>query len=232
MLSSFNYLNAQIELKLENKIADPNKTNELHPAIMNSAIYRTSGSQFQIFGEVFNNLSQPITFVQVYAAVYDNGGNVVATDYAYTSDTYLKPGQKSGFWILIENDIPENSKYALTSTFEKTSEVKPDLLKLDTGFMSKDPVEIVGTVTNLATETATSVSVTGIFYDENHTVVDTNTDYVNIGYGIPAGEKANFSVEPVLNYENHYKIKSVALNVDSLEYSMVSNTPNSTVTRK
>jgi hypothetical protein len=91
------------------------------------------------------------------------------------------------------------------------------------GTISKDPVEIVGTVTNLGMQPATNVDVTGIFYDQNHTVVDSQDDYVNIGYDIKPREKANFDLQPVLNTQNHNNIKSVALNVQSLEYSMFSN---------
>ena len=137
MIPSFlNNLNAQIELDLENKINDPNienKTNEPHPAVLNSEIYKDSiTDQSHIFGEVLNNFTHTISFVRVYAAVYDIAGNVVVTDYSHTSDSYLRPGQKSGFWILIDKDIPEDSKFLLTSTFEKTSTVKPGYLKLET----------------------------------------------------------------------------------------------------
>lgn len=224
-------LAAQIELDVENRLNDANsnstKATQPHLAIMNSAIYKGISKQSHIFGEVLNNFTYPISSVRVYAAVYDDSGNVTATDYAYTRDYYMKPGQKSGFWILIQKDIPESSKYNLTSTFESNSRVKPELLKLEPTLISKDPVEIVGTVVNLGTETATSVDVTGIFYDENHIVVDSEVDYVNIGYDIQPGQKASFSLKPIMNSENAHKIKTVALNVESMEYSML---PNSTTT--
>ena len=68
------------------------------------------------------------------------------------------------------------------------------------------------------------MTVTGIFYDQNCTVVDTHSDYVNIGYDIRPGDKANFSLEPLMNTENHDKIENLAINVESLEYSMVNST--------
>jgi hypothetical protein len=226
-----NNLGAQIELEIENRINDANSistnTTQPHLAIMNSAIYNDIAEQSHIFGEVLNNFTYPISSVRVYAAVYDGSGNVTATNYAYTQDYYMKPGQKSGFWILIEKNIPESSKYILTSTFESNSRVKPELLKLEPTLISKDPVEIVGTVVNLGTEVATSVGVTGIFYDENHIVVDSEVDYVNIGYDIQPGQKGSFSLKPIMNLQNAHKIKSVALNVESMEYSML---PNSTIT--
>lgn len=211
--------NAQIEFNLENKVLTSNESRLL---ILNSAIYKSYGSQSHIFGEILNNFTHPISFVKVYAAVYDTVGNIVATDYSYARDDYLKPGQKSGFWILIQKDVPEGSKYTLSATFEDTL-TKPESLKLEINLMSLNPAKVIGTVTNLGKEPATNVDVSAIFYDENHKVVDSEENFVNIGYGLSPQGKGTFTLEPILNYENRDKIKIVALNAESTEYSMLSN---------
>ena len=219
----------QIEYKLENNLQVGHASMQLHPAILNSAIYKGYGSQSHIFGEVLNNFSYPISFVKVYAAVKDTSGDVIVTSDGYVRDNYLKPGQKSGFWILVDEDVPAKSNFTLVSTFDKPARIKPESLKLDVTLMSLNPIKVVGTVTNLGEEPATFVDVTGIFYDENHIVVDSEEEYVIIYGELEPREMATFELEPIMNYENRDRIKSVALNVESTEYIMMANNLTKTI---
>ena len=222
-------VNGQLEFNLENNLNVGDINKQPQPALLNSAIYKSYGSQSHIFGEVLNNFSYPISFVKVYAAVQSASGDVIVTSDGFVRDNYLKPGQKSGFWILVDEDVPAKSNFTLVSTFDKPARIKPESLKLDVTLMSLNPIKVVGTVTNLGEEPATFVDVTGIFYDENHIVVDSEEEYVIIYGELEPREMATFELEPIMNYENRDRIKSVALNVESTEYIMMANNLTKTI---
>lgn len=194
-------------------------TTKPHVIIPSSKIYTDSLSS-KIFGEVLNNFTYPIEFVRIFAQVNDSNGKTIDIKHTNTYGSYLKPGQRAGFWLLFENPIPEQSNYTLTSEFKKSERILPEKLQLQVNNFVI-PSLITGNITNLGNVTATNVEISAIFYDWNHIVVDTNSDYVNIEEGILPGEQANFDLTPIINSQNSDRITSYALNVQSSEYSMV-----------
>jgi hypothetical protein len=222
--NSMNLIYAQIEIPTDQNVTSPNFNGtigedvEPKPDILYSALKSDT-----IVGEVLNNFTYPIESVLITASVYDKNGVIAATGDTYTSDYQIKPGMRSGFDIYLDEKLPSNSKYTLTTRFEKSGEDKPDALLLSVGRNSKDSnnFKVVGEVLNQGQDDATSVRVSGIFYDKNHKVLDVDYTYTNPDI-IGPNKKAPFELS--FYTDNPEKIKSIAINTQSKEYSLVTNT--------
>jgi hypothetical protein len=221
--NSMNTIYAQIEIPADKNITSPNfngtigENTEPKPDILYSTLKSDT-----IVGEVQNNFSYPIESVLLTASVYDKNNVIVATGDTYTSDYQIKPGMKSGFDIYLDEKLPNNSKYTLTSRFEKSEKDKPDALQLSVGRNSKDSnnFRVIGEVLNQGQDTANSVRVSGIFYDMDHKVLDVDYTYTNPDM-IGPNKKAPFELS--FYTDNPEKIKSTAINAQSNEYSLVTN---------
>ena len=232
LISSFMSINstyAQIEIPTDKNITSPNfngtvgEDTEPKPDILYSALKSDT-----IVGEVLNNFTYPIESVLITASVYDKNGVIAATGDTYTSDYQLKPGMKSGFDIYLDERLPGNSKYTLTTRFEKSNEDKPEGLQLSVGKNSKDSksFKIVGEVLNQGQVSANSVRISGIFYDKDHKVLDVDYTYTNPDI-ISPNKKAPFELS--FYTDNPEKIKSIAINAQSKEYSLITkNSQNET----
>jgi len=232
LISSFMSINstyAQIEIPTDKNITSPNfngtvgEDTEPKPDILYSALKSDT-----IVGEVLNNFTYPIESVLITASVYDKNGVIAATGDTYTSDYQLKPGMKSGFDIYLDEKLPGNSKYTLTTRFEKSNEDKPEGLQLSVGKNSKDSksFKIVGEVLNQGQVSANSVRISGIFYDKDHKVLDVDYTYTNPDI-ISPNKKAPFELS--FYTDNPEKIKSIAINAQSKEYSLITkNSQNET----
>ncbi|MDQ5868746.1 MAG: FxLYD domain-containing protein [Thermoproteota archaeon] len=169
-----------------------------------------------------NNYSFPVDSIQILVTTFDEEGKVIETKRVNPQDTYLRPGQQSGFSVSLDNFMSKNSTYAMTSIFKKSSIDKPALLKLNVTTISMNPVYIRGTVTNLGNQSTDDVEVSGIFYDANHTVIDVakGNAYVNNSTALLPNEKAAFIVQPDVNFRERDKISSYTASVQSPEYAM------------
>ena len=214
---------AQIEVTTNQKITPPifNETKsqdaQPRPNILYSALNKDT-----IVGEVLNNFSYPIELVRITATVYDKNDVVVATGDKYVNDHLIKPGSRSGFDIFLDETLPSNSKYILTTSFEKSEDDKPEALQLSVGKNSKgsNSFRVLGEIMNQGKNAANSVKVSTIFYDNEHKVI--NTDYVFTNPDIiNPNKKAPFEFS--FYTDNPEKIKSMAFNVQSDEYSLMTN---------
>ena len=221
--NSMNSINAQIEIPTDKNVTSPNfnttigEDTEPKPDILYSALKTNT-----IVGEVQNNFTYPIDSVLITASVYDKNGVIAATGDTYTSDYQIKPEMKSGFDINLEKQLPSNSKYTLTTRFEKSEVDKPEALQLSVGKNSKDSksFRVIGEVLNQGQDTANSVRVSGIFYDKDHKVLNVDYTYTNPDV-ISPNKKAPFELSFYTN--NAEKIKTIAINAQSDEYSLVTN---------
>jgi hypothetical protein len=218
-----NSIYAQIEITTDKNITSPifNRTvsedAEPRPDILYSALRSDT-----IVGEVLNNFTHPIDDVRITASVYDKNDVIAATGDSYTSEYWIKPGSRSGFDIHLDAKLPSNSKYTLTTSLEKSEEDKPADLQLSVGGNSKDSnnFKLLGEVINQGQDNANSVKVSGIFYDKDHKVVDVDYTYTNPDI-IGPNKKAPFELS--FYTDNAQKIKSVAMNAQSDEYSLKTN---------
>ena len=224
---SMNSTYAQIEIPTDKNVTSPNfnrtigEDTEPKLDILYSALKTNT-----ILGEVMNNFTYPIESVLITASVYDKNGVIAATGDTYTSDYQIKAGTKSGFDIYLDEKLPSNSKYTLTTRFEK-SEDKPDTLEVSVGRNSKDSnnFRVVGEVLNQGQDIANSVRVSGIFYDKEHKVLDVDYTYTNPDI-ISPNKKAPFELS--FYTDNPEKIKSIGINAQSNEYSLITNNTQNT----
>jgi len=220
---------AQIEITTDETISSPkfngtiSEDAEPRPQILDSALHSDT-----IVGEVLNNFTYSIEAVRITASVYDKNGVIAATGDSYTSEYWIKPGSRSGFDIYLDEKLPSNSKYTLTTSLEKSENDKPEALQLSVGGNSKgsNNFKLLGEVINQGQDDANSVKVSGIFYDKNHKVLDVDYTYTNPDI-IGPNKKAPFELS--FYTDNPEKIKSIAINAQSNEYSLITNgTQNNT----
>jgi hypothetical protein len=226
LLSSYVGLNltfAQIEITTDEKITplifNETKSEDAQPRpnILYSALNKDT-----VVGEVLNNFSYPIELVRITVTVYDKNNVIVATGDKYVNDYLIKPESRSGFDIFLDETLPSNSKYTLTTSFEKSEDDKPEALQLSVGKNSKgsNSFRVFGEVMNQGENAAKSVKVSAIFYDNEHKVI--NTDYVFTNPDIISpNKKAPFEFS--FYTDNPEKIKSMAFNVQSDEFSLITN---------
>jgi hypothetical protein len=212
---------AQIEITPGENILPPkfngtkSEDAEPKPQVLNSTLLSD-----RIVGEVLNNFTYPIEDVRLVASIYDKNGLIAATGTTYTSEYWIKPGSRSGFDIHLDKQLPSNSKYTLTTSIEKSEKDKPDALQLSVGRNSKGSnyFIVMGEVINQGQDNANSVKVSGIFYDKNHKVIDADYTYTNPDI-IGPNKKAPFELS--FYTTNPDKIKSIGINAQSDEYSLV-----------
>jgi hypothetical protein len=215
--------NAQIEVTVDENMSTPTFNDTLsedaepRPNILYSALNKDT-----IVGEVLNNFSYPIELVRITVTVYDKNGVIVATGDKYVNDYLIKPGSRSGFDIFLDETLPSKSKYTLTTSFEKSENDKPEALQLSVGKNSKssNSFRVFGEVMNQGKNDANAVKVSAIFYDEKHKVVDTDYVFTNPDI-ISPNKKAPFEFS--FYEDNPEKIKFMAFNVQSDEYSLITN---------
>lgn len=218
-----NPTHAQVEITTGKNYSNPifNRTvsedAEPKPDILYSALHSDT-----IVGEVLNNFTYPIELVHITASVYDKNGLIAATGEYNANDYQLKPGSRSGFHVFLHEKLPNNSKYTLTTSFNKSEDDKPAALLLSVDTNSKGPgsYKVLGEVINQGQDNAKSVKVSGIFYDKDHKVLDVDYTYTNPDI-ISPNKKAPFELSFYTN--NADKIKSVAINAQSDEYSLITN---------
>jgi len=214
---------AQIEITTDENIipsifnVTKSEDSQPRPDILYSALNKDT-----IVGEVLNNFSYPIELVRITATAYDKNGVIVATGDKYVNDYLLKPGTRSGFDIFLDETLPNNSKYTLSTTFEKSEDNKTEALQLSVGKNSKtsNGFRVLGEVMNQGKNEANAVEVSAIFYDEEHKVIDTDYVYTNPDT-ISPNKKAPFEFS--FYVDNPEKIKYMAFNVQSNEYSLMTN---------
>jgi hypothetical protein len=216
-------LYGQIEIRTDKVLEFPifNETQSEHslaaPKILYSALNNDT-----IVGEVINNFSYPIELVRITATAYDKNGIITATGEKYVNDYLLKPGVRSGFDIYLNEPLPGSSKYVLTASFEKSDDNKPEALLLSIGKNYRHPnsFRVLGEVLNYGQNAANAVKVSGIFYDSQHKVIDADYVYTNPDI-IKSNKKAPFEFSFYVNKPE--RIKSMAFNVQSDEYSLITN---------
>ena len=181
-------------------------------------MYKDSIGNIHIVGELQNNFRYPINFVQVIATLYDASKQVVGTSNTYTDVDFLRPGERSGFDIILSNS--NNAvNYALQATYERALTTKSAFLNLSVGKGYQDSIgnyHLVGEVSNIGNNATRFVKVSSIFFDANNKVIDAVTTYTNPS-DLQPGQKAPFdllSISP-----NSKEIKFAVVDVQSEDYS-------------
>jgi hypothetical protein len=200
-----------------------------------SSSYIDKSGILHITGEVQNNFGFPVQSVQVTATLYGSQKNIVDRKSAYTYIDQLKSGGgRSGFSIIVPANVTKNSTgYSISVTsYTKSAaaplSLKPALLNLNINNGTKDlngNYHLLGNVTNKGNNTTTHVRVSAVFLNGTNKIIDAQGGFTT-PMNLQSGQTAlfNFTVlSPNLN-----EIKTVAVNTQSQEYSMMVKNNNST----
>ena len=199
-----------------------------------SSSYIDRSGVLHITGEVQNNFGFPVQSVQVTATLYGSQKNIVDRKSAYTYIDQLKSGGgRSGFSVIVPANVIKNSTgYSISVTsYTKSAaaaplSLKPALLNLNINKGAKDlngNYHLLGNVTNKGNNTATHVRVSTVFLNGTNKIIDAQGGFTT-PMNLQSGQTApfNFTVlSPNLN-----EIKTVAVNTQSQEYSMMVNNSN------
>ncbi len=191
--------------------------------------YRDSIGDLHIVGEVQNNFTFPIQFVQITGTVYDSNHQLVATSNTYTDMDVLNPGAKSGFHLLFTNVPPGASSYAVTASYQQASAPKPPALSINVGHQNIDSINtyhLLGELTNQGNNTATFVKVSAVLFDANHRIIDVVNTFTSPN-NLQLGQTAPFELQSLS--PNARQIKFASINAQSEEYSLI-NKPQSSST--
>ena len=188
-----------------------------------------AGSDFgslYIVGEVKNNLSSMVNYVQIVGTFYDAGGTIIDSDYTYTDLDYLRPGEKSPFRLIISDEAVASriENYTLSVNWEPVNAdpaavAEATVLTIEEGEQREAEFggyEVIGQVTNGGTRNTEYVKVTATFYDENGGVIDTDYTYTDPS-DLAAGQSAPFEIR-TSDEEIAEDIESVKLATQSTDY--------------
>jgi hypothetical protein len=209
-----------------------NQSNLIIPPSARST-FRDSLGDLHIVGQLQNNFTFPIQFVQITGTVYDSNHQLVATSDTYTDMDVLNPGAKSGFDILFTNVPTGASSYAVSASYQQASAPKPQALSISVGHQNIDSINayhLLGEVTNQGNNTATFVKVSAVLFDANHRIIDVVNTFTSPN-NLQPGQTAPFDLQSLS--PNARQIKFASINAQSEEYSLInkpqsSSLPNNT----
>jgi hypothetical protein len=89
-------------------------------SILSSSRIGTDFGSTYIVGEVRNDLSDVVKYVQIVGRFYDSSGLLIDTDFTYTDLDYLRSGEKSPFRLIItdESVAQRIDNYTLTVNWD------------------------------------------------------------------------------------------------------------------
>jgi hypothetical protein len=193
--------------------------------LSSSQISSEFGSTY-IVGEVRNNLSDVVEFVQIVGRFYDSNGLLIDTDFTYTDLDLLRPGERSPFSLIItdESVAQRIDNYTLAVNWDTVftdpaAVAAATVLTIQEGehrINDNGWYEIVGEVVNGGTDDTEFVKVVATYYEEAGQVINTDYTYTDPS-DIPAGQSAPFELT-VLDEDISENIESVKLSAQSQDY--------------
>lgn len=189
-----------------------------------STRYDQDFATFHIFGEVRNNMEQPVENLTLDVTFLDSQGNVSGSLSGYPYLRFLRQEEKSAFDIVARGDAAASllnfSYYKISRSWDVGLEAKPDLLKLDVENLlidSCDYYRIEGFVTNLGKDRTSDIRISAAFYNKENQVVATALTLVS--ESLDATKRAPFAL--VVDKESLPHFAYYSLNVQSPDYSSV-----------
>jgi hypothetical protein len=195
-------------------------------SILSSSQIRSEFGSTYIVGEVRNDLSDVVQFVQIVGRFYDSNDLLIDTDFTYTNLDLLRPGEKSPFRLIISDESVAQriDNYTLSVNWDPvfadpSAVAAATVLTIQEGEQRINDLgwyEIVGEVVNGGTDDTEFVKVVATLYDETGRVIDTDFTYTD-PTDVPAGQSAPF--ELTVNDEDiSDDIESVKLSAQSQDY--------------
>lgn len=133
-----------------------------------------------VIGEIYNNTSSYMRFVDITANIFNNG-NFVATDFTYVNKEIMAPRTKSCFKMYTGYPGAYTQVKFEKPTYSTTSN-RPANLSLSNVSRTVDysgDLKVIGFVTNRSNTTIDFVSVVGTFYKSNGKAIDCDYSYAS-----------------------------------------------------
>ena len=195
-------------------------------SILSSSQYSTEFGSTYIVGEVRNDLSDVVQYVQIVGRFYDSNGLLIDTDFTYTDLDLLRPGEKSPFSLIVSDESVAQriDSYTLAVNWDPVF-ADPSAIAAATVLTIQEGehrinefgwYEIVGEVVNGGTDDTEFVKVVATFYDETGQVINTDFTYTDPS-DIPTGQSAPFELT-VTDEDMSDDIQSVKLSAQSQDY--------------
>lgn len=194
--------------------------------ILGSSQISTDFGSTYIVGEVRNNLSDVVEYVQIVGSFYDSSGLLIDTDFTYTDLDYLRPGERSPFKLIISDESVASriANYTLSVNWEPvyanaSAVAAATVLTIQEGEQRIGEFgwyEVVGEVVNGGTDSTEYVKVVATFYDEAGQVINTDFTYTD-PTDLAAGQSAPFELR-VSDEDIAEEIESVKLATQSQDY--------------
>jgi hypothetical protein len=194
--------------------------------ILGSSQISTDFGSTYIVGEVRNNLSDVVEYVQIVGSFYDSSGLLIDTDFTYTDLDYLRPAEKSPFKLIISDESVASriDNYTLSVNWEPvyadaSAVAAATVLTIQEGEQRIGEFgwyEVVGEVVNGGTDSTEYVKVVATFYDEAGQVINTDYTYTDPS-DLAAGQSAPFELR-VSDEDISEEIESVKLATQSQDY--------------
>jgi hypothetical protein len=195
-------------------------------SILSSSQTNTDFGSTYIVGEVRNDLSQLVNYVQIVGTFYDSNGVLIDTDFTYTDLDYLRPGEKSPFRLIVSDEsvVQRIDSYTLAVNWEpvfadQSAVAEATVLRIVQGEQRIGEFgwyEIVGEVVNGGSEPTQYVKVVATFYDDAGRVIGTDFTYTDPS-DVAAGQSAPFEIT-VTDEDISDDIESVKLAAQSSDY--------------
>lgn len=152
--------------------------------------YVDSLGWYHIVGEVQNNSSAPMEFVEVMAKLYNTQQEVIGTKLTFTSPDVIMPGGSASFDIIAlrEKQWSEISDYNLHVKGDvSTKENRQNLIvRSQNGRIEDGRLIVTGEIENTGPTPALAKLVVTL-YDAEHNVLNTSWSYADNGIIAPAG---------------------------------------------
>ena len=208
-----------------------NEHDEIGASIKSMNSYVDEYGTAHIIGEFVNNQDKTLNFVKFIATLYDISGNVLDTEFTYSTIDIVSPFTKTPFEITVTGDVGRINNYEVQSSGVETLPL-PQKLELSTVRIFEDEYgtfHIVGEVFNKGDSTANFVKVVSNFYDSNDEIVGIGWTYTIIDSIYPNG-KSPFEItisEFISNngYSFQKPFESFSIFVQSSEYGLMYDLP-------
>lgn len=195
-------------------------------SILSSSQTNTDFGSTYIVGEVRNDLSHLVNYVQIVGTFYDSSGVLIDTDFTYTDLDYLRPGEKSPFRLIISDEsvVQRIDSYTLAVNWDPvfadpSAVAEATVLRIEQGEQRIGEFgwyEIVGQVVNGGSEPTQYVKVVATLYDEAGQVIGVDFTYTDPS-DLPAGQSGPFEIR-VTDEDTSDDIESVKLAAQSTDY--------------
>ena len=115
ILINQNQFNAFAVFTIDRNGDDEDSDSAAAKIILNKIKYRSDKFSDYISGQILNVGNGTAEFIQLIFTYYDKNGNVIGSDYTYANQDSLKPGQKSPFNQMVDEEIGDDMEAYETS---------------------------------------------------------------------------------------------------------------------